>query len=157
MNQTYEEIDKKFTFQSGDIQMISHNPYLLSKQNLHSNLVIFKLISNRVRSFLIIIIYIPIWWYSNKVWSNKSYTYSIYLHSNLVIFKWKLILDNIRMHQIYIPIWWYSNFAHSTSYLHINSIYIPIWWYSNKDIHYELLFLSLHLHSNLVIFKLIHE
>ena len=82
--------EKLFTFQSGDIQMISH---------------LYDV-------WEVVVIYIPIWWYSNK---RSLSGCSIYFYN------------------IYIPIWWYSNLATSNAPLNISSlIYIPIWWYSNS-------------------------
>ena len=56
---------KKFTFQSGDIQI-----------DIKSKIW-----------FYAIYIYIPIWWYSNFVIFFKVFFDFFYLHSNLVIFK----------------------------------------------------------------------
>ena len=55
----------KFIFQSGDILMMDFKGYIL-------------------RLFLI---YIPIWWYSNRLEKEYNSPEKINLHSNLVIFK----------------------------------------------------------------------
>ena len=84
----YLQCCKAFTFQYGSIQ-ISYSPLANS----------------------VLLIYIPIWFYSNKK------------------FKRMLTIQTT----IYIPIWFYSN---SISYLwpiHNIQIYIPIWFYSNES------------------------
>ena len=78
----------QFTFQSGDIQMLL--------------LLIFLVYT--------ILIYIPIWWYSNSdEYKSKNFR-AANLHSNLVIFKSALSIPFYTCwNLIYIPIWWYSN------------------------------------------------
>ena len=80
-----DECLEKFTFQSGDIQIYLS---MLTHQNGTA-------------------IYIPIWWYSNNVRTNKF---------NI----WKCI---------YIPIWWYSN-----PYLILSHIYW-FWKHFFVDLH----------------------
>ena len=54
-----------FTFQSGSIQMTLNGTKVQSITTLHSNLVLFKsLLLNQNR--LLFLLYIPIWFYSNK-------------------------------------------------------------------------------------------
>ena len=75
-----------FTFQSGYIQMTEI--WLLDRflLTLHSNLVIFKSRLERVTK-LKLILYIPIWLYSNAINFTLCLHLRPTLHSNLVIFK----------------------------------------------------------------------
>ena len=101
-----------------------------------------------------IIIYIPIWLYSNE-YPLLMPSCPHFLHSNLVIFKFSIFLNLLSLTKFYIPIWLYSNdftllknlaflyLLHSnlvifkcfseTHEYHIKNFYIPIWLYSNQN------------------------
>ena len=57
---------KQFTFQSGYIQISPTVWDKIGNNNLHSNLVIFKSNLRQFGTKSVIIIYIPIWLYSNR-------------------------------------------------------------------------------------------
>ena len=124
------------------------------------------------------IIYIPLWFYSNQVILFTNDQISIYLHSTMVLFKsivavltavgtllftfhygsiQILYRFRVKMHtiKIYIPLWFYSN-------LRI-IIYSLVFWtftfhYGSIQIRDNVLFFAhcYHLHSTMVLFKLIH-
>ena len=126
-------IGAKFTFQSGDIQILIQ----------------------KLKNALILTIYIPIWWYSNKYLLRRIVQSLLYLHSNLVIFKYNLleeISENIKKFTFQSgDIQMLSILQTWKKYLHVHAnlvifkslqykkienshkgIYIPIWWYSNS-------------------------
>ena len=78
-------LSKWFTFQYGSIQINALEWAHQSRQDLHSNMVLFKLfLLNSLHTH--ICLYIPIWFYSNlllRLLIYKWYT----LHSNMVLFK----------------------------------------------------------------------
>ena len=57
-------------------------------------------------------IYIPIWFYFNKIYSIPS----------------------IYFYFIYIPIWFYFNYSKRLKFTEDKKIYIPIWFYFNEGI-----------------------
>ena len=75
-----------FTFQSGYIQIRLRKREKSRKRTLHSNLVIFKSLSQSEQVLLLF----P-------------------LHSNLVIFKFCKLTVKACVSELYIPIWLYSN------------------------------------------------
>ena len=83
-----KKFEKSFTFQSGDIQM-----YILCVV-LSTSWALFTFQSGDIQIDFInktllfcLLIYIPIWWYSNFHLVYPFYHRFAYLHSNLVIFK----------------------------------------------------------------------
>ena len=146
-----DNIVSTFTFQSGSIQIRWKADTFLKKTTLHSNLVLFKffyvdfphgsaysLHSNLVlfkcngstEPSQIVILYIPIWFYSNEMgidvlemgasftfqsgsiqmlWRHKRPRDRKTLHSNLVLFKYWTRFSTGRVLFLYIPIWFYSN------------------------------------------------
>ena len=75
-------------------------------------------------------LYIPIWFYSNR------------MAQNVIITKKAL----------YIPIWFYSNFSLAGSPINTQLLYIPIWFYSNAATTVNVITPIKTLHSNLVLF-----
>ena len=127
--------DYFFTFQSGSIQMDPYAILLHIFPALHSNLVLFKFNKLHI-SVSDIILYIPIWFYSNItdatniVIEHYAFTFqsgSIQicmtpmehmfvpsLHSNLVLFKFNSSdCYTYCSDCLYIPIWFYSNYMTS--------------------------------------------
>ena len=123
-------------------------------ETLHSNLVIFKFCSSLHDINKHVLLYIPIWLYSNgsgkrycrrhkklyiPIWlysnglqeTQKRRSYRP-LHSNLVIFK--LFYSQIisKFFILYIPIWLYSNYNQAEIINISSTLYIPIWLYSNE-------------------------
>ena len=89
-------------------KLLPQKVYLQHMENLHSNMVLFKLTiiitlgcnrriyipiwfysntAQKIGKALDFKIYIPIWFYSNRHPTNKVKG-CIYLHSNMVLFKW---------------------------------------------------------------------
>ena len=89
-----------FTFQSGYIQIRSPIIWTIILLTLHSNLVIFKLMSSE-KVWLYDNLYIPIWLYSNN--NQCIFTRCVFtLHSNLVIFKWEMhLIIALYMHTLH--------------------------------------------------------
>ena len=118
-----------FTFQSGSIQLSFHLPCMYSHTALHSNLVLFKL-SFALSALASLILYIPIWFYSNipavllivrvKLFTFQSGSIQMLFCVNCLLF-WYL----------YIPIWFYSNIIFKIFKSNTYNLYIPIWFYSN--------------------------
>ena len=76
-----------FTFQSGDIQIedgrilsLYHSLFTFQSGDIQ----IYRMLDNFSSSYLL---YIPIWWYSNKKIQQLQKWRKMSLHSNLVIFK----------------------------------------------------------------------
>ena len=96
---------------------------------LHSNLVLFKL-SFALSALASLILYIPIWFYSNipavllivrvKLFTFQSGSIQMLFCVNCLLF-WYL----------YIPIWFYSNIIFKIFKSNTYNLYIPIWFYSN--------------------------
>ena len=97
-----------FTFQSGYVQMSLINRKCWAVASLHSNLVMFKLLSSQDAQYLLYL-YIPIW-----------------LCSNTALFSFFIIKIFL-----YIPIWLCSNGQVATNLSHHKNLYIPIWLCSN--------------------------
>ena len=118
-----------FTFQSGSIQMYFHLPCMYSHTALHSNLVLFKL-SFALSALASLILYIPIWFYSNipavllivrvKLFTFQSGSIQMlaFSHSSTMYPTFTFQSGSIQMHLckeknltefLYIPIWFYSN------------------------------------------------
>ena len=128
------DIISLFTFQSGDIQIRKSKAQRRAEiKDLHSNLVIFKCRS---------------WYYQCIIWETFTF------QSGDIQIK-TTVFDAFCWLLIYIPIWWYSNshkridrlesqlrFTFQSGDIQINTLYIYM---------YNLM---MHLHSNLVIFKL---
>ena len=119
--------------------------------SLHSNMVLFKC-NRRPKPYQIShftfqygsiqiwyyrsspklqLLYIPIWFYSNRFWK----------------WKWEYI------NNLYIPIWFYSNPRRSAPLRYASRLYIPIWFYSNtrqkiKKISEKLLYIPIWFYSN---------
>ena len=76
-------------------------------------------------------LYIPIWLYSNVDNAIETLVFISALHSNLVIFKFKLFRLCQCCISLYIPIWLYSNIFGFNCVAPSIRLYIPIWLYSN--------------------------
>ena len=124
---------------------------------LHSNLVIFKLTTACILS-LRIILYIPIWLYSN-LRPQITGLISILLYIPIWLYSNDLAISSfsnqwlsftfqsgyIQMEfggiaplnslQLYIPIWLYSNIYSPLKGSIVFFLYIPIWLYSNYGLH----------------------
>ena len=125
-------IKRKFTFQSGDIQICS------------SWLMMYCAISFTFQSGDIQINF-------KSVPAPASIVFTFQSGDIQIRFQIEITCRN---KSIYIPIWWYSNAVGKTTVFDAFCIYIPIWWYSNLIWQMKNLPEIFHLHSNLVIFKL---
>ena len=122
--------------------------------HLHSNLVIFKFLQSSWDGRKYILIYIPIWWYSNSWKIDDCNVGGTNLHSNLVIFKLYCMQDlkycQVNLHsnlvifkfgtaesilRLVIVFTFQSGDIQIRTSISLNyffsCIYIPIWWYSN--------------------------
>ena len=77
------------------------------------------------------------------------------LHSNMVKFKWLIILKLWKNKGIYIPIWLNSNEINRCLFFSLFLIYIPIWLNSNHTCGCGNSYQDSDLHSNMVKFKLL--
>ena len=119
-----------FTFQSGSIQIMAH------KRRLPRNFdFTFQSGSIQIKRNLLrlqhSILYIPIWFYSNKIsCQHCPQSWLLYIpiwfYSNTT--KGRRLQS---MYVLYIPIWFYSNPIKPDMMGSCYLLYIPIWFYSN--------------------------
>ena len=126
-----DKFNRNFTFQSGYIQIDSHTFENGTHKTLHSNLVIFKY-HRPTDNLLTLLLYIPIWLYSNSFLFYSQRYIRDTLHSNLVIFKFRRIKNGR---------WKIYSFTFQSGYIQMDTDVDTI--ETNVTA----------LHSNLVIFK----
>ena len=105
------------------------------------------------RSWLNIKLYIPIWFYSNSIVRWNSITIVTFTFQSGSIQILPLLVFTVSTSTLYIPIWFYSNgVSQSTVHAYL-VLYIPIWFYSNTVKRGKQKPPTWTLHSNLVLFK----
>ena len=97
-----------FTFQSGYIQIWA-DVYGACMDDLYIPIWLYSNLYIIAKYLSPVILYIPIWLYSNYHLRIAKRAKSFSLHSNLVIFKFKIIIVQKLFYLLYIPIWLYSN------------------------------------------------
>ena len=99
----------KFTFHYGPIQIkyITKSLTAVTKFTFHYGPIQISI--DKVIFCVIIMIYIPLWSYSNFMLLFHLLI-KINLHSTMVLFKFRLVRRRRSPTRIYIPLWSYSNY-----------------------------------------------
>ena len=129
-----------FTFQSGSIQITTMLHSVTTSYTFTFQSGSIQMMSLMSLDGLLLLLYIPIWFYSNtkakgKTIDVKSFTFQSGSIQILLIFIINSLAD-----KLYIPIWFYSNAIGFSFLIFKVFLYIPIWFYSNS-VHIHLIVL----------------
>ena len=94
-----------------------------------------KIITTKLATgILTFILYIPIWFYSNRNNLQKYHALRRYFtfQSGSILIERQSWIFQVQL-SLYIPIWFYSNNWKVGIGIDLNNLYIPIWFYSNGD------------------------